>query len=208
MARYSVIWELSNKQVSCRNAEGKMRPLNRGLLWTASCVLALGCSATVIAQDAQPTDHRQVDSAQPNAAQSQRVSTAASSEATTAELPDSPGVALTRLQDPAPQQSDSTQSSSAPAAAQASTEQNGTEEQQQPQKQQKLQRPVGTAAAAAPGVSGVTAAQPAGVAIAPARQHRVRTIILRTGAILGAGAAIGTVVALTKATPSKPPGAH
>lgn len=189
-----------------------MRPLNRGLLWTASCVLALGCSATVIAQDAQPTDHRQVDSAQPNAAQSQQVSTAASPAVTTAELPDSPGVALARLQDPAPQQSDSTQSS-APAAAQSSTEQNGAEEQQQPQQQQpqqqqKLQRPVGTAAAAAPGVSGVTAAQPAGVAIAPARQHRVRTIILRTGAILGAGAAIGTVVALTKATPSKPPGAH
>jgi len=184
-----------------------MRPLNRGLLWTASCVLALGCSATVIAQDAQPTDHRQVDSAQPNAAQSQQVSTAASPAVTTAELPDSPGVALARLQDPAPQQSDSTQSS-APAAAQSSTEQTGAEEQQQPQQQQKLQRPVGTAAAAAPGVSGVTAAQPAGVAIAPARQHRVRTIILRTGAILGAGAAIGTVVALTKATPSKPPGAH
>lgn len=183
-----------------------MRPLNRGLLWTASCVLALGCSATVIAQeaqpDAQPTDHRQVDSAQPNAAQSQQVSTAASPAATAAELPDSPGVTVARLQEPAPQQSGSAQPS-APAAAQSSIEQNGTEEQQQ-----KLQRPVGTAAAPASGVSGVTAAQPAGVAIAPAKQHRVRTIIVRTGAILGAGAALGTVIALTKATPSKPPGAH
>jgi hypothetical protein len=28
------------------------------------------------------------------------------------------------------------------------------------------------------------------------------------GAILGAGAAVGTVIALTQATPSKPPGAH
>lgn len=184
-----------------------MRPLNRGLLWTASCVLALGCSATVIAQDAQPTDRRQVDSAQLNAAQSPQVSTAASPAATTAELPDSPGVTVARLQEPAPQQSGSAQSST-PAGAQSSTEQNGTEEQPQPQQQQKLQRPVGTAAAAAPGVSGVTAAQPAGVAIAPAKQHRVRTIIVRTGAILGAGAALGTVIALTKATPSKPPGAH
>lgn len=184
-----------------------MRPLNRGLLWTASCVLALGCSATVIAQDAQPTDHRQVDSAQPNAAQSQLVSTSASPAATTAELPDSPGVTVARLQQPAPQQNGPTQSPT-PAGAQSSTEQNETEEQPQPQQQQKLQRPVGTAAAAAPGVSGVTAAQPAGVAIAPAKQHRVRTIIVRTGAILGAGAALGTVIALTKATPSKPPGAH
>jgi hypothetical protein len=186
-----------------------MRPLNRGLLWTASCVLALGCSATVLAQDAQPTDNRRVESAQPKAAQSQPVSTDALPVAATAELPDSPGVTLARLQEePAPQQSDSTQSS-APAAAQSSTEQNGTQErQQQPQQQQKLQRPVGTAAAAAPGVSGVTAAQPAGVAIAPAKQHRVRTIILRTGAILAGGAAIGSVIALTKATPSKPPGAH
>lgn len=184
-----------------------MRPLNRGLLWTASCVLALTCSATVLAQDAQPTDNPRSQSAQPNAAQSQQVSTAASPAVTTAELPDSPGVTVARLQEPASQQSGSSQPS-APAAAQSSTEQKGTEEQPQPQPQQKLQRPVGTAAAAAPGVSGVTAAQPAGVAIAPAKQHRVRTIIVRTGAILGAGAALGTVIALTKATPSKPPGAH
>lgn len=185
-----------------------MRPLNRGLLWTASCVLALGCSVTVLAQGALPTDDRGAESAQPKAAQSQQISTDASPVAMTAELPDSPGATLARVQEPAPQQSDSTQTS-VPAAAQSSTEQNGTQDQQpQPEQQQKLQRPVGTAAAAAPGVSGVTAAQPAGVAIAPAKQHRVRTIILRTGAILGAGAAIGTVVALTKATPSKPPGAH
>lgn len=184
-----------------------MRPLNRGLLWTASCVLALGCSATVLAQDAQPTDNRGVEAAQPKAAQSQQLTADPSPAATAADLPDSPGVSLARLQEPAPQQSESTQSS-APAAAQSSTEQSGIQEQQQPQQQQKLQRPVGTAAAAAPGVSGVTAAQPAGVAIAPAKQHRVRTIILRTGAILAGGAALGTVVALTKATPSKPPGAH
>lgn len=179
-----------------------MRPLNRGLLWTASCVLALGCSATVLAQDALPTDDRGA-SAQPNPAQSQPINTAM-----TAGLPDSPGITLARLQDPVPQKSDSTQSS-APAAAQSSTERNGSQEQQpQPEQEQKLQRPVGTAAAAAPGVSGVTAAQPAGVAIAPAKQHRVRTIILRTGAILAGGAALGSVIALTKATPSKPPGAH
>jgi hypothetical protein len=70
------------------------------------------------------------------------------------------------------------------------------------------QEPVGTAASEAPNVSAIAASQPAGVAIAPAKQRRVRTIVLRTGAILAAGAAIGVVVALTAATPSKPPGAH
>jgi len=67
---------------------------------------------------------------------------------------------------------------------------------------------VGTAAAEAPYVSGVAASQPAGVAIAPAKQRRLRTILIRTGAIIGAGVAIGTVVALSEATSSKPPGAH
>jgi hypothetical protein len=70
------------------------------------------------------------------------------------------------------------------------------------------QKPVGTAAAEAPNVNAIAASQPAGVAIAPAKQRRVRTIVLRTGAILAAGAAIGAVVALTAATPPKPPGAH
>ena len=57
-------------------------------------------------------------------------------------------------------------------------------------------------------MSGITAAEPAGIAIAPAKQHRVRTLVIKVGAILGAGAAVGTVIALTQATPSKPPGAH
>jgi hypothetical protein len=70
------------------------------------------------------------------------------------------------------------------------------------------QKPVGTAAAEAPHTTGVAASQPAGVAIAPAKQHRVRTIVIRVGAIVGAGVAVGTVIALTEGTSSKPPGAH
>lgn len=70
------------------------------------------------------------------------------------------------------------------------------------------QKPVGTAAAETPNTSGVAASQPAGVAIAPAKQRRVRTMVLRVGALVGVGVAVGTVVALTRATPSKPPGAH
>jgi hypothetical protein len=70
------------------------------------------------------------------------------------------------------------------------------------------QMPAGTAVAESPNASGIAASQPAGVAIAPAKQRRVRTIVLRMGAIVGAGVAVGSVVALTMATPSKPPGAH
>jgi hypothetical protein len=57
-------------------------------------------------------------------------------------------------------------------------------------------------------VNGITAAQPAGIAIAPGKQHRVRTIVIKVGAIVGAGIALGTVIALSEATPTKPPGAH
>jgi len=168
-----------------------MRPLNRGLLWTTSCVFALACWANVFAQDAQPRD----SSGQPASVETQQAGTNSAAKLT--ELPDSAGTTLAKLQETAPQQSDSTQA----PAPQPSNQENGANPE-------KLQRPVGTAAAPAPPVSGVTAAQPAGVAIAPAKQHRVRTIILRTGAIVGAAVAIGTVVALTEATPSKPPGAH
>jgi cytoskeletal protein RodZ len=81
-------------------------------------------------------------------------------------------------------------------------------ESQAPDSPATPQRPVGTAAAEAPYVSGVAASQPAGVAIAPAKQRRMRTILIRTGAIVAACVAVGVVVALSEGTSSKPPGAH
>jgi len=113
-----------------------------------------------------------------------------------AELPDSPSATLSQLQESSSQTGDSQSQNTAPPQSAA------------PAQKQEVQRPVGTAAAEAPKVSGITAAQPAGVAIAPAKQRRVRTIVLKVGAIVGAGAALGTVIALSEATPSKPPGAH
>jgi hypothetical protein len=107
------------------------------------------------------------------------------------EFPDSPGTVVAQSQVPPSPQSQSTNQNSAPTQATPSA-----------------QTPVGTAAAEAPNTSGVAASQPAGVAIAPAKQRRVRTLVLRMGAIIGAGVAVGTVVALTAGTSSKPPGAH
>lgn len=104
------------------------------------------------------------------------------------ELPDSPGATVAQAQAPPPPETPPPQSSASQAPA--------------------PQRPVGTAAAEAPSTSGVAASEPAGVAIAPAKQRRTRTILIRTGAIIGAAVAVGVVVALTAGTSSKPPGAH
>ena len=166
-----------------------MRSFSRGLLCAVFGIVALDLPFTNAAQ-------AQENQPQPAAPQYLAIS----------ELPDSPGSVRAQQQDSAGQQNGSTSSQAPPAASQQ--ENAPASQPSDAQANQKLQRPVGTAAAAAPNVSGVTAAQPAGIAIAPAKQHRVRTIVIRVGAILGAGAALGTVIALTEATPSKPPGAH
>lgn len=65
--------------------------------------------------------------------------------------------------------------------------------------------PLGTATA--PGVStvGGGASKPAGTAIAPAKQRQYRSLLVKLGLIAGAGAALGTVYALSRGTSSVPP---
>lgn len=79
---------------------------------------------------------------------------------------------------------------------------------QPPQQQPPSREPVGTAAAETVPTMGVAASRPAGAALAPAKQRRVRTILIRMGAVLGAGAAVGLTMALSEGSPSKPPGAR
>jgi hypothetical protein len=74
--------------------------------------------------------------------------------------------------------------------------------------QQQDQEPVGTAAAAGVETTGVAASKPAGAAIAPAKQRRTRSFLIKVSAIVGASVAVGTVVALANASPSRPPGAR
>ena len=162
-----------------------MQPLHPSLLVGVLCALALNCPGNMRAQSASSGTPSQSLSSDP-----------AITPAPAGELPDSPGAIWAKAQN-APQQTPPTQSTSSQSDSRTDDKQD-----------EKLQRPVGTAAAEGPRVSGVTAAQPAGAAIAPAKQRRVRTLVLKVGAILGANAAIGTVVALSAATPSKPPGAH
>jgi hypothetical protein len=115
-----------------------------------------------------------------------------SAAASASQLPDSPGAMRSQAADSAPSQTDAPQASPAPA------------QQQRPPGT--ANEPAGTAAAEAVKTTGVPASKPAGAAIAPAKQRRVRSILIKVGAIAGAGAAIGTTVALSKASPSKPPG--
>lgn len=138
----------------------------------------------------------------------QSVGANASAPVDATSLPDSPGavqapaqykvqyktqpVEIAQADSPSPQ-------SSQPASPSNSANQSKAD--------QKTQQPVGTAAAQPVPTTGNAASEPAGIAIAPAKQRRTRTMLIKVGAILGASAAIATTVALSKASPSKPPGA-
>jgi hypothetical protein len=81
---------------------------------------------------------------------------------------------------------------------QAPAEQSGSQAQDQ------THQPVGTAAAPYERTTGVAASRPAGAAIAPAKQRRVRTILISVGVVAGAAIAVGSVAALSHGSPSRP----
>ena len=74
-----------------------------------------------------------------------------------------------------------------------------------PVQQQQQREPLGAATAGTVRTTGGGASRPAGNAIAPAKQHQVRSFLIKFGAIAAAGVAVGTVYALSKGTPSVPP---
>ena len=90
---------------------------------------------------------------------------------------------------------DAPQSQSAPTQRPAGQQ----DEQQTP--------PSGAAAAKAATPKGAPAAQPAGAAVAPVRQHGHRSLLIKLGLIAGVGVAVGSAVALSAKSPSRPPGA-
>jgi hypothetical protein len=124
-------------------------------------------------------------------------------------------------------QSQSSQSSSSQSSSnQASADQSSSTEMQkaddplpdapQPQsvqtqsaqpQQQSTQTPSGAAGAKAANVKGAPVAQPVGAAVAPARQRGHRSLLIKIGLLAGAGIAVGTVVALSEKSPTRPPGA-
>ena len=72
------------------------------------------------------------------------------------------------------------------------------------QEQSSPAKPVGTAAAPAVKTTGVAGSRVSGAAIAPAKQRRVRIFLIRVAVVVGACVAVGTVVALSHASPSQP----
>jgi hypothetical protein len=70
--------------------------------------------------------------------------------------------------------------------------------------QQQNSNPVGTAAAPVAKPTGVAASRPAGAVIAPGKQRRAKSILIRVGIIVGAGVAVGTVAALSRGSSSRP----
>ena len=95
-----------------------------------------------------------------------------------------------------------------PAAAQSQTvsqsgQSGATQSASEPQ-QDSAPKPVGSAAAPYEKTTGVAASSPAGAVMAPAKQRRARSILIRVGIVVGAAVAIGTVVALSRASPSRP----
>ena len=95
--------------------------------------------------------------------------------------------------------------------APGATTQTSTPDAPQPKAQTKNQpesEPQGAATAEKVSTAGGAAAKPAGVAIAPAKQHQARSLLIKVGAVIAAGAAAGTVYALSRGTSSTPPGAN
>jgi hypothetical protein len=94
----------------------------------------------------------------------------------------------------------------APAAQSAQPAPQAPQAPQQPVAQRPApSQPLGAAAAEQIKTAGGGASRPAGNAIAPAKQHQYRSMLIKLGAVAAAGVAVGTVYGLSRATPSVPP---
>jgi len=175
-----------------------MTKSHRPTLATALACLLLLCATPLLASDDAANEQGEKAKAA-LAASSQFGSTpggvAAPSLRPVADpLPDSPGAVRFSAQNTPPPPAPS---SPPPATPAQTATQNSSPS-----------RPAGVAAAEAASPAGIAASQPAGAAIAPGKQRRSRSFLIKIGAIAGAGVALGTAMALSEATPSRPPGAH
>jgi hypothetical protein len=162
-------------------------------------------------QPAQAIPPAQTDQAQPAnpapaTAPAQNTQPIAPSNQNQPQQPASPGTSVNPSQAPLapvttyPDAADQSQQQSSPNAAPQTTT---IPEGPQPKKPAE---PVGAATAESVPTSGGAAAKPAGIAIAPAKQHQTRSLLFKIGAVAAAGAALGTIFALSHGTSSTPPG--
>ena len=154
------------------------------LVFLLSTTLAVSAEPLPLGQsseDSQPTPQASAHETRSTTAPATGATNSDSSiSATTTELPDAPT--------PAQPNQQSTESSSI-----------------QPQNPNSV--PSGAAGAKAPTVRGAPASRTVGAAIAPAKQRQRRSLLIRVGLVAGACVAVGSAFALSKGSPSKPPGA-
>jgi hypothetical protein len=159
----------------------------------AACLAILMAGPLAEAAPAQPSGAPQQASpsqqTQPPAALPDNGGSVATAEA---DLPQAPSPAATPAENPAPNQDPNQAPQLSPRPSSATDQQNPA------------QAPVGTAAAPVARPTGVAGSRPAGAVIAPGKQRRVHTFLIRTTIIIAAAAAVGTVVALSKGSPSRP----
>jgi hypothetical protein len=115
---------------------------------------------------------------------------------------------LTPVPSTTPDQTPAVQPQDLPDAPSATQGQPPAEQQTPAPRQTKPRttQPVGVGTAQQAPTAGGAASKPAGAAIAPAKQKQYRSLLIKLGAIAGAGAALGTVFALSRGTKSTPPG--
>jgi hypothetical protein len=102
----------------------------------------------------------------------------------------------------------SSTSENEPATPNAQQPANAPTPQPQTQKPQTpTPAPQGVAVAGEAKTSGGPASEPAGTAIAPAKQHQMRSLLIKIGAIGAGAAALGAIYALSRGTSSHPPNA-
>jgi|SRR5579859_6799161 len=109
--------------------------------------------------------------------------------------------------EPGTSESDSTLPDSPPPAQSQSASLGGQLAKPQSEGDQKgdaTPKPVGSAVAPFEKTTGVAASRPAGAVIAPGKQRRARSIVIRMSIAVGAAVAIGTVVALSHGSSSRP----
>ena len=200
-------------------------------LIAGSIVLALTLSPFATAQDATPSQTTSPSASRPSEEQlpdspgavqarpNHRVEIAAvSAQQDDSEVPQS-GQTAPPEPNPATEPpsavssppSDSTPSSEPTAATPTQSDRPSAQpsaQSQQAAPPQAPREPVGTAAAESVQTTGVAASRPAGAALAPAKQRRMRSILIKVGALVGVGVAVGTTLALSQGSPSKPPGSR
>jgi hypothetical protein len=116
----------------------------------------------------------------------------------------SPGTGTSSTQEAVPDSPDPKPTQAAGQSGQSGSSQSSSSQSSSETPQNSTPKPVGTAAAPVMKTGGVAASRPAGAVIAPGKQRRARSILIRVGVIAGAAVAVGTVVALTHASPSRP----